>query len=129
MLEDGNLAGLIKLLKSEYLQVSILAADYIAQIGDMTALEPLLKASSKWEGSNDDNPYIAAIKMILERTRPVEEPKEEIPEVEVIEEVEEIEIPDEPVIEETPVEPNSVMPVIVDPNSTDPNIPAEPVEF
>ncbi len=73
MYRVGDVAGLIGLLSSETSEVSIAAADYLAQIGDATAITPLLHATQQWQDDDGENPYITAIKSIFDKIRPQQE--------------------------------------------------------
>lgn len=63
----GDLAGLIRLLEAEKVETRIAAAEYLAEVGDRQALEPLLRATATWTGNPAENPYVAALKEILAR--------------------------------------------------------------
>ncbi|RKY06167.1 MAG: hypothetical protein DRP65_12120, partial [Planctomycetota bacterium] len=67
MFDTGNIRGLTKMLSDEAAEVQIAAANYLAQIGDFDAVEPLLDASKEWTGSEEDNPFVGAIYQIMLR--------------------------------------------------------------
>lgn len=63
-----NVAGLVLMLGSEHEQVRVEAANFLADIGDGSAVEPLEKASAKWRGQGE-NPFSSAIESIKKRRR------------------------------------------------------------
>jgi len=66
--EAGDVAGLVLMLGSEHEQVREEAANFLADIGDGSAVEPLKKAEAKWQGQGE-NPFSAAIESIKKRWR------------------------------------------------------------
>jgi len=67
MFDTGNIKGLTAMLSDKSSEVQIEAANYLAQIGDFGAVGPLLEASKKWTGTEEDNPFVSAIYQIMMR--------------------------------------------------------------
>ncbi|MBN1124028.1 MAG: zf-HC2 domain-containing protein [Sedimentisphaerales bacterium] len=68
----GDVQGLIDLLQNGDEQVQLVAADFLAQIGDQSAMRALLQAAQDWQGPTEENPYIEALRTILARMNPAE---------------------------------------------------------
>lgn len=63
--------GLVTVLsEAQFEESKVLAANYLAKIGDLQAIEPLEQLSKKWKGDQKDNPFTAAIKEIQDRLEP-----------------------------------------------------------
>ncbi len=67
MFDTGNIKGLTAKLSDKASEVRIAAANYLAQIGDFAAVEPLLEAGKGWTGTEVDNPFVNAIYQIMLR--------------------------------------------------------------
>ncbi|MHC4721693.1 MAG: hypothetical protein ACYS6I_03185, partial [Planctomycetota bacterium] len=67
MFETGNIKGLTAMLSDEAAEIRIAAANYLAQIGEFAAVEPLLNAGKEWTGPEADNPFVNAIYQIMLR--------------------------------------------------------------
>ena len=67
MLDTGNIKGLTAMLSDEAAEIRIAAANYLAQIGDFAAVQPLLEAGKEWTGTEEDNPFVNAIYQIMLR--------------------------------------------------------------
>jgi len=65
-----NAAGLVAVLEKGKPQTQIAAADYLAQIGDVSAIAPLQKLSQKWDPAKGKNPFASAIEKIQARQKP-----------------------------------------------------------
>jgi hypothetical protein len=64
----GHADGLVTVLsEAQFEEGKVLAANYLAKIGGLQAIEPLEKLSAQWSGDEQDNPYAAAIQEIKER--------------------------------------------------------------
>jgi len=63
----GNIEGLVKMLGQGQYQSKILAANYLAQIGDANAVEPLENLSRQWGQDQTENPFATAISEIQQR--------------------------------------------------------------
>jgi hypothetical protein len=75
MFAAGDVDGLVAALsEARFDDSSILAANYLAKIGDARAIDALVKLSKDWEGDPADNPFAGAIVQILDRLRPTEQP-------------------------------------------------------
>ncbi|MBN1817860.1 MAG: hypothetical protein JW828_10900 [Sedimentisphaerales bacterium] len=68
----GDVQGLIELMQKGNEQTRPIAADYLAQIGDQSAIRVLLQAAQDWKGPTAENPYISALRTILARMNPLE---------------------------------------------------------
>jgi hypothetical protein len=62
-----DIAGLVAMLKSGEPETKAAVANYLAKIGDVSALEALKKLSEQWEGEEAENPFAAAVRQIEER--------------------------------------------------------------
>ena len=67
MFDTGNIKGLTAKLSDKNHLLRIVAANYLAQIGDFAAVQPLLNAGKKWTGPEEDNPFVNAIYQIMLR--------------------------------------------------------------
>jgi len=67
MFDTGNIKGLTAKLSDKNPELRIAAANYLAQIGDFAAVEPLLEAGKEWTGLEADNPFVNAIYQIMLR--------------------------------------------------------------
>jgi hypothetical protein len=68
MFAAADIEGLVAMLsEAKFEESKVLAANYLAEIGDLRAIEPLEKLSAQWTGDEQDNPYAAAIQEIKER--------------------------------------------------------------
>lgn len=64
----GDVRALIAALKGGAYMAQVAAAQYLAQIGDASAIEPLLAASQRWFGDQtDNNPFAQAAAEIEKR--------------------------------------------------------------
>lgn len=62
--QDNNIAGLIKLLDSNEILEKMIAARFLAIIGDASALASLKRESDNWIGESESNIFAAAIEKI-----------------------------------------------------------------
>ncbi len=67
LFENKNIAGLAKLLNSDFETVQLQIADYLSQIGDESVLSELQILADKFDGPAQDNVYANAISAIEER--------------------------------------------------------------
>ncbi len=68
MFAARDIDGLVTMLaEAKFEEGRVLAANYLAQIGDSRAIEPLEILSAQWSGDEQDNPYAAAIREIKTR--------------------------------------------------------------
>ncbi len=65
--EQGDITGLVALLQSGASQTQLKVAEYLAQIGDASALSALQPLAAQWQGDPDANPFQNAIDAIGER--------------------------------------------------------------
>ena len=63
----GDVDGLVKTLSDGEYESRIAAANYLAVIGDDSALGPLGELSEDWQGEPGENPFAAAIERIKDR--------------------------------------------------------------
>lgn len=71
----GDVAGLLALLETGQAETRLAVAQYLASIGDASALPLLERLAEQWEGAADDNPFRQASEAIRERL-PEPEPAE-----------------------------------------------------
>ena len=71
----GNTKGLVAMLKVGRRQSKIAAANYLAKLGDDSALAPLQQLSEQWKGDPEENPFAVAAEKI---SRQLEQDKEEL---------------------------------------------------
>lgn len=64
---QGDVAGLLEILRTGDFIEQVTAAHYLGQIGDASAVEPLLDAEGRWYKQSQDNPFLRAAEEILER--------------------------------------------------------------
>lgn len=77
MFAAGDVDGLVAiLLQGQFKESKVAAANYLAKIGDLSAVGPLEKLAEEWKGDPADNPFAAAISEIIKR---LEEEKTEVP--------------------------------------------------
>ena len=74
MFAAGDVEGLIAMLSDERLELRAAAANYLAKVGDLSAVGALVEASKEWTETDVDNPFSKAILEIM--TRAVEEKAE-----------------------------------------------------
>jgi len=67
--EAGDLGGLLKTLEQGSFAGKLVAASYLADLGDERAITPLEQLSAEWYGDNDANPFAAAVAQIQRRLR------------------------------------------------------------
>lgn len=73
----GDVAGLLGILKSGRYISQVTAAHYLGQLGDDSAIEPLLEAQARWYPDEPlGNPFSQAVETILERLAAAEGPVE-----------------------------------------------------
>jgi len=77
--ELRNTTALLELLKSEHNETRVLAAHYLAEIGDSDSLPALERLAHTWDNLTVDNPYTQAIAQIQNRSQ---EPEDVTPEPE-----------------------------------------------
>jgi len=65
----GDVAGLIDMLETGQWHAKIAAANYLAQIGDISVIPHLLKLSARYEGEIKDNPFVKAVEQIISRQK------------------------------------------------------------
>jgi hypothetical protein len=68
MFDAGDVEGLIGMLSDERPEIRIAAANYLAKIGDLSAVVALASLSKEWTGTETDNPFVKAIMEIMTRT-------------------------------------------------------------
>jgi len=59
-----DIAGLITMLDKGQMQTKIAAANYLAEIGDISAIGALEKLSKQWDETKGENPFAGAIEKI-----------------------------------------------------------------
>jgi protocatechuate 3,4-dioxygenase beta subunit len=62
--ENKDLPGLIGLLETGIGASQVIVSDFLAQIGDVSALPMLHRLADKWQGASDANPFQKAIDQI-----------------------------------------------------------------
>jgi hypothetical protein len=67
MFVRGDVEGLIAMLDKGQWETKIAAANYLARIGDMSAVGALEKLSEEWTGDSQENPFTTAIEEIRDR--------------------------------------------------------------
>ena len=67
LFERKDLARLVRLLDSTQPETRLRAAEYLAQIGDDSALPALQRLADQWQGPAGDNPFRQAIETIQAR--------------------------------------------------------------
>ncbi len=67
MFDAGDVEGLMAMLSDERPEIRVAAANYLAKIGDLNALESLVQSSREWRGGEADNPFVKAIMEIMTR--------------------------------------------------------------
>ncbi len=67
--QNNDIDGLIKILDSDTMLNKMIAAGFLATIGDASAIEPLKRESTKWTGREDINVFKTAIEKINERIK------------------------------------------------------------
>ncbi|NIP26212.1 MAG: hypothetical protein GWN67_27510 [Phycisphaerae bacterium] len=68
MFAAGDVDGLVAiLLQGQFKESKVAAANYLAKIGDLSAIGPLEKLAEEWEGVPADNPFAAAVSEIRKR--------------------------------------------------------------
>lgn len=67
MFAAGNVTGLIDMLDKGQWEAKVAAANYLAEVGDLTAIESLEILADKWEGALGSNPFAVAINKMRER--------------------------------------------------------------
>jgi hypothetical protein len=65
--KQRNLPALLELLDSENRETRLRVTQYLAQIGDRTALAPLERLARNWDAPADGNPYVQAMAQIEQR--------------------------------------------------------------
>ncbi|MBE0536343.1 MAG: hypothetical protein IH624_11795 [Phycisphaerae bacterium] len=65
--EAGDLGGLLKTLEQGSFAGKLVAASYLADLGDERAIRPLEQLSAEWYGDTDANPFAAAVAQIKRR--------------------------------------------------------------
>jgi len=69
MLAAGDIDGLVAMLaEAQFDESRVLAANYLAKIGDLRAVKALETLSKEWSGRQADNPFLEAIAAIKSRT-------------------------------------------------------------
>jgi len=74
MYAAGDIAGLVYMLAKGHEESKVAAANYLAKIGDLSAISALEELAEKWNGDTADNPFLAAASAIKDR---LEEEKQE----------------------------------------------------
>jgi hypothetical protein len=68
MFAVGDVDGLVAiLLQGQFKESKVAAANYLAKIGDLSAVGPLEELAEEWEGDPADNPFAAAVSEIIKR--------------------------------------------------------------
>ncbi|MHC4692662.1 MAG: carboxypeptidase-like regulatory domain-containing protein [Planctomycetota bacterium] len=68
MFAAGDVDGLVTiLLQGQFMESKVAAANYLAKVGDLSAVGPLEKLAEEWQGDPADNPFAAAISEIRKR--------------------------------------------------------------
>ncbi len=67
---QGDVAGLLELLHNGRPQTRVLAARYLGELGDVSALSALRRLADRWEGDPAGNPYLQAIEAIEAARQP-----------------------------------------------------------
>jgi protocatechuate 3,4-dioxygenase beta subunit len=67
MFAAGDVPGLVDMLDKGQWESKIAAADYLAKMGDLSAINTLENLADKWEGDISDNPFTAAVSGIRNR--------------------------------------------------------------
>jgi len=65
--KQRNLPALIELLDSENKETRLRVTQYLAQVGDRTALTPLERLARNWDTLAEGNPYVQAMAQIEQR--------------------------------------------------------------
>ena len=63
----ADMAGLIDMLDKGQWEAKIVSANYLGQIGDLRAVEPLEQLSPQWQGAESENPFASAVAQIRRR--------------------------------------------------------------
>jgi len=68
MFAVGDVEGLVTiLLQGQFEESKVAAANYLAKIGDLSAVGPLEKLAEEWQEETADNPFAAAVSEIRKR--------------------------------------------------------------
>ncbi|MDH4239174.1 MAG: LamG domain-containing protein [Phycisphaerae bacterium] len=67
MFKAGNVNGLIAMLSKGEFESKVAAANFLAKIGTLEAIEPLEKISEEYGAYNRDNPFARAVEKIASR--------------------------------------------------------------
>ncbi|MHC4085149.1 MAG: redoxin domain-containing protein [Planctomycetota bacterium] len=82
MFAASDVAGLVYMLDKGQWESRIAAANYLAKMGDLSAINTLENLADKWEGDISDNPFTAAISGIRNR---LEEKKQKTQPTKIVE--------------------------------------------
>ncbi len=94
---QGNVAGLLNVLKTGNFVMQMTAAHYLGQLGDETMIEPLLEAMRRWYPDGpEDNQFARAVFEITERLNAGAAVDETV----VVESPKSVEEPDKPAVSE-----------------------------
>lgn len=75
--QRGDVAGLLNVLKTGNFLAQMTAAHFLGQVGDQSAVEPLLAAQARWYPDEPrETPFSRAVLEIMERTSPAPTPDE-----------------------------------------------------
>lgn len=81
--QTGDMQGLMDVLDQGSFAGKLVAASYLTEIGDLSAIAPLEELSARWYGDNELNPFAAAVSQIRQRlekdhdSTPIPEPQTE----------------------------------------------------
>ncbi|MEN6384882.1 MAG: DUF6263 family protein [Phycisphaerales bacterium] len=78
MYASGDVAGLVNELNSGSYKNKIAAANFLAKIGDQSAIESLNKLQNSWQGDENKNPFTAAMNEITARLELNKQTQEQI---------------------------------------------------
>lgn len=82
MFATSNVAGLVDMLDKGQWETKIASANYLATMGDLSAINTLQNLANKWEGDISDNPFTVAVSAIKKR---LEEKEQETQPIKIVE--------------------------------------------
>ncbi len=73
MAAKGDIKGLVGVLEAGQWESKVKAANLLAEMGDLSAIDPLKELSKQWQGKEGENPFAQAVAMIEARCQPEKE--------------------------------------------------------
>jgi hypothetical protein len=79
MIADEDVDGILAMLESGELTSQIVAAGYLAKVGEARAIGPLGRLSEQWYGRDEGNVFVMALQQIAEQLAEPQAEAEEVP--------------------------------------------------